>query len=251
MFWMKSNGANYGEGHVYDQDGLQSVHNHEFMAEPAFCQAYERGVRAAGTDYSWHWRVHVGLWVAAQASKLEGDFVECGVNHGFLSSAIMDFLRWDGLGKRFYLLDTFSGLDPRFLTDEEKLAGALENNRVRLAEGHYVRGADAARANFAQWKNVQIIEGSVPETLPEVRAPRIAYLHIDMNCSQPEVAAAEFFWDRLVSGAFILLDDYAYHGYHSQKVAMDGFALAHGTSILSLPTGQGLMIRVGATQESA
>jgi hypothetical protein len=82
---------------VYDQDGLRSVHNHDFMHEPRFRRAYARGVKAVGSDYQWHWRVHVGLWAAFSASKLFGDFVECEVNRGFLSSAIMEDLEWDRL----------------------------------------------------------------------------------------------------------------------------------------------------------
>lgn len=35
---------------MYNQDGLQSGHNHDFMKDPAFCKAYERGCRAAA-DY--------------------------------------------------------------------------------------------------------------------------------------------------------------------------------------------------------
>ena len=73
----------------YSQDGLNSVHNHDFMAEPSFMNAYQRGVEAVGEDYQWHWRVHIGLWAAYSASKLNGDFIECGVNKGFMSSAIM------------------------------------------------------------------------------------------------------------------------------------------------------------------
>lgn len=83
----------------YNQDGLTTIHNHDFMDSPAFQAAYERGVTAAGTDYNWHWRVHTGLRAAATASKPSGDFVDCGVNRGFLSSAIMQFLDWDRLGK--------------------------------------------------------------------------------------------------------------------------------------------------------
>jgi SAM-dependent methyltransferase len=234
----------YREGHVYDQDGLRSIHNHEFMDDPAFRKAYQRGVSAAGEDYRWHWRVHVGLWVAAYASQLEGDFVECGVNRGFLSSVIMDYLDWDSLGKHFYLLDTFRGLDERFVSAEDKMSGAVEKNRKSLATGFYVQGIDEVRANFSEWKNVSLIEGTIPETLPQVRANKIAYLHLDMNCSQPEVAAARFFWERLVPGAFVLLDDYAYYGYVSQKVAMDSFAREKGINILSLPTGQGLLAKL-------
>jgi hypothetical protein len=84
---------------------------------------------------------------------------------------------------------------------------------------------------------------SIPETLERVGAKRIAYVHIDMNCAPPEVAAAHFFLDRLVPGAFMLLDDYAYYGYSQQKVAIDVFAVEKGVDICSLPTGQGLLIK--------
>jgi len=68
-------------------------------------------------------------------------------------------------------------------------------------------------------------------------------LHIDMNCTLPEIAAAEYFWDRLVSGAAMLLDDYGHGGHEEQKYAFDGFAKRKGVEILSLPTGQGLIIK--------
>ena len=233
----------HAEGHVYDQDGLRSIHNHEFVDDPAFRKAYERGVSAAGDDYRWHWRVHVGLWVAACAARLKGDFVECGVNRGFLSSAIMDYLDWDSLGKHFYLLDTFRGLDERFVSSADRASGAVEKNRKSVESGFYVQGIEEVRANFSQWKNVSLIEGSIPGTLPQVHAEKIAYLHLDMNCSPPEVAAIQFFWERLVPGAFALLDDYAYYGYLSQKIAMDQFAHEKGIEILSLPTGQGLLVK--------
>ena len=120
---------------VYHQDGLYSIHNHEFMEDADFIRAYSRGLKAAGCDYNWHWRVHVGLWAAAAAAKLPGDFVECGVNRGFLSSAIMALLDWDAHGRRFYLLDTFSGLDERYVSDEEKRAGVLERNKAEIDRG--------------------------------------------------------------------------------------------------------------------
>jgi len=235
----------FREGHVYDQDGLRSAHNHEFMNDPGFRKAYDRGVQAVGCDYQWHWRVHVGLWAATCASRLEGDFVECGVNRGFLSSAIMIHLNWDTLGKRFYLLDTFKGIDERYLSEEDKRAGALQKNKSHLETGFYTTQFEEVRQNFSEWENVSLIEGPIPETLARVAATKVAYLHLDMNCSAPEVAAASFFWERLIPGAFVLLDDYAYRGYRAQKVAMDQFARTKASQILSLPTGQGLLIKPG------
>lgn len=95
---------------IYAKDGLVSFHRHSFMDDPEFNRAYQRGVQACGTDYEFQWRIHVSLWAASSASTLDGDFVECGVNRGFQSSAIMEHLDWDKLGKTYYLLDTFEGL---------------------------------------------------------------------------------------------------------------------------------------------
>ncbi len=63
----------------YCRDGLITIHNHDFMESPTFKAVYQREVKAAGTDYNWHWRAHIGLWAAAMASKLPGGFVGCGV----------------------------------------------------------------------------------------------------------------------------------------------------------------------------
>ncbi len=223
----------------YEQDGLRSIHNHNFMQDPDFCMAYDRGVQATEQDYKWHWRVHVGLWVAYSASKLKGDFVECGVNKGFLSSAIMEYLSWDSLNKKFYLLDTFAGIDERYVTDVELEHSVLERNKSDF----YIKTPESVKNNFSQWKNTEIIVGSIPDTLSLVDSDCIAYLHIDMNCAPPEVAAFNHFWDRLVPGAFILLDDYAYKGYEAQKISMDAVASDKNVKILSLPTGQGLLIK--------
>jgi hypothetical protein len=227
----------------YDQDGLRSIHNHEFMSDPRFQRAYQRGIQAVGTDYQWHWRVHVGLWAARLAAVLEGDFVECGVNRGFMSSAILEDLPWVALGKKFYLLDTFRGIDERYVRQDELDGGILDKNQHLLQTGFYTTDAAEVRRNFATWPNIIIIEGTIPETLDQIDAERVAFLHLDMNCSPPEVAAAEFLWDRLVSGAVVLMDDYAYYGYRPQKLGMDGFAREKGADILSLPTGQGLLIK--------
>jgi len=68
-------------------------------------------------------------------------------------------------------------------------------------------------------------------------------VHLDLNCLPPEVAAADSFWERIVPGGFVLLDDYAYEGYRSQKLGIDAFAKRRKVAVLSLPTGQGLIIK--------
>jgi hypothetical protein len=64
-----------------------------------------------------------------------------------------------------------------------------------------------------------------------------------LNYAAREIAALTHFWDRLVVGALVLLNDYAYHGYRHQKLATDELASRFGESIASLPTGQGLLLK--------
>jgi methyltransferase family protein len=228
----------------YAQDGLFTVHNDHFRADPAFRAAYGRGVQAShGVDPDFEWRVHVALWAAHTGLRVEGDFVECGVNAGFVSSAIMEKLQWNTLGRRFYLIDTFAGPVLTQYSQEEVQKQRHIVARHALEAGAYVTDIHRIRANFAEWRNAIIVQGQVPEVLHRVEFGSVAFLHIDMNCALPERTALEFFWDRLSAGAVVLLDDYAYYGHECQRDAIDAAARVRGAEVLSLPTGQGVIIR--------
>lgn len=220
---------------TFNEDWLITDHNPSFLKDPAFMAAYQRGVEATGEDYRFRWRVHVALWAAAQASKLEGDFVECGVNKGFLSSAIMRYLDWNALNKAFFLFDTFEGLEPTLVTDEEKRLGRLDHK--------YSNAYAEVKKNFSEFKNVTLIKGAVPYSLKETSIEKVAYLSIDMNCVAPEIAAMKHFWPRIVQGGVIVLDDYAYKGMEPQNAAFNALSKEIGFNILSLPTGQGVIVK--------
>ncbi|MDU6244015.1 MAG: TylF/MycF/NovP-related O-methyltransferase, partial [Bradyrhizobium sp.] len=226
---------------VYDFDGLRNdpyiVHNHDFMRDPRFVAAYKRAVQATVIDHRYYWRVHVALWCASLALRLDGDFVECGVWKGLLSTAIASYYDWNKVGRKFFLFDTFRGVDETQLADEELIN--IPHFRIGYGEDIY----DHVVRNFAEFKDVVITRGSVPETLTSVDIGKVAYLSIDMNNAAPEIAAATYFWDKLLPGAPILLDDYGFVRYEAQKEAFDKFAAERGVAILALPTGQGLMIK--------
>jgi hypothetical protein len=226
----------------YLQDGLFTIHNARFRRDPAFREAYSRGLQASnGVDPAFEWRVHVALWAATASLHAPGAFVECGVNAGFISSAIMRHLRWNTLDRRFYLIDTFRGPILDQFSPEEIARGRLNIARDALAAGSYVTDLARVRANYAEWPNAVVVQGAIPEVLPALDTGVVAFLHIDMNCAFPERAALEFFWNRLSPGAIVLLDDYAYFGHDQQANAIDAAARALGAQVLCLPTGQGVI----------
>ena len=236
----------------YSQDGLRTVHDPRFLrADPAFADAYARGVAAsAGHDPQFAWRVHGALWAAATAlrnSSAAGDFVECGVNAGFMSSAILRQLDWNhnpaAAGRRYFLIDTFAGPVLEQFSEAEVQAGRRAIAEQNLASGSYVTALERVRANFAEWERVHVVPGVIPEVLADVPVENVAFLHVDLNCALPEIAALEYFWPRMPRGAMILLDDYCYLGHTEQGDAADHFAASRHAQILALPTGQGLLVR--------
>ena len=223
---------------TYNQDGLATVTNCDFLNDPRFQEAYRLGEQTGSwKDAKIHWRIHVLCWAADKASRLEGDFVECGVNRGGFSRAVMHFVDFPRLGKTFYLLDTFRGLEDRLVSDAERKRG--------IGAGKWFQYQDCYEAVCKTFEGlpVVIVRGVVPETLPQVKATKVCYLSIDMNCVAPEIAAAEYFWDKLVRGAVMVLDDYGWEAHYEQKMAFDRFAAQKGVMVLGLPTGQGLVFK--------
>lgn len=224
---------------TYSKDLLYTQNNADFLVDQQFIKAYSHvtqldttGITGQGIE----WRIHVLCWAAYHASRIEGDFVDCGVNTGLFSRSVMDYVSFEKLNKTYYLLDTFAGMDPKYSTEYEM---------VRHHQIGYQNTADLykkAQETFSGF-NVKIIKGSVPDTLEKVDTKQVAYLSVDMNCVMPEIEAMRFFWDKMVSGGLIVLDDYGYPGAEDQKRAHDQFAETKGVRILTLPTCQGLIIK--------
>jgi O-methyltransferase len=215
----------------------------DFLDDPRFGRAHARGWNS-GHKKKRHiddnrWIVHVALWAAQQAGRLEGDFVECGVDTGMLSLAICDWLDFNREDRDFWLFDTFKGIPEAQMTPAERDGIGGWHNRESYEECFAV-----AQANFAPWPRCRLVRGMVPDSLTAFPSDRrVAYLSIDMNIVAPEIAAIEFFWERMTPGGIVLLDDYGWSTHTPQKAAFDAFAAAHGVAILNVPTGQGIMIR--------
>ncbi len=215
----------------------------DFIQDPAFQRAYQRGWTRLGKSAAHRddasWIVHVAIWAASQAARLDGDFVECGVNTGLLSLGICDWLDFNRVDKDFWLFDTYEGIPDSQMSDAERRGIGGWHNQHSYEECY-----EEVAASFAEWPRCRLVRGMVPDTLAQFPADRrVAYLSIDMNIVAPEIAAIEFFWDKLVPGAMVLLDDYAWATHRAQRRAFDAFAREHDRLILTLPTGQGLLIR--------
>src|ERR1700730_6740094 len=225
----------HGSRFTFFEDGLATIHNCDFLGDPRFLGA----LALAEQTNSWkgwpmRWRAYIVCWCAEYASRLPGDFVECGVYKGGYARMAIYYADLGNSGKRLHLFDTFKGFAPELLRPEE--AGMIDFYE-------YSDCLEEVKKTFAPFPFVDIVAGSVPQTLAGVEIEKVCFLSIDMNCVEPEIAAAEFFWPKMVSGAVMVLDDYGQGRHIAQKIAFDDFAKKPGVSVLCLPTSQGLIFK--------
>lgn len=228
---------------TYAQDNLITKNAAPFLSDPGFLKAYEKG-RSTDRDrflkgVDIQWRIHTLCWAASYARHLEGDFVECGVRTGVFSKSIIEFLSFEKLQKRFLLIDSFAGVVPDLLSDSE-----MERERPGIVADDVWQGIyQELIQQYQSIKNVSVVKGVVPEVLTSIHFEKIAFLSLDLNSALPEEKALEFLWDYLVPGGIIILDDYGYPGFELQQQVHDHFAESKNTSVLCLPTCQGIIIK--------
>jgi hypothetical protein len=168
------------------------------------------------------WRAHIVCWAANKVQDLDGDFVECGVWKGVLPKTICEYIDFQSLPKTYFLVDPWGqGLKSDVYTSDIY---------------------EEVRSRFSKYPNVKLIRGLVPEALNLIESTKIAYLAIDMNGSEPERAALEFFYPRLVSGGVIYLDDYGWN-YPELRATVDKFLSDKPESLLHFPNGTAILIK--------
>lgn len=222
---------------TYNQDSLITLHmNVDPMKEKRFQDVWDISGKLFPNNAQPMWRTYVCCWAGEQALHIEGDFVECGVNLGGLSRGIVQYVDFNASNKKFYLFDTYCGLSATHITKGEEELFAHHN-------AIYKDCFEQTTQTFKDYPNVQLVRGTVPESLSTVAIDKVAYLSLDMNCTIPEVEALRYFWDKLSPGAIVVLDDYGWEPHRLQKQGIDALLKEKGVSVLTIPTGQGLLIK--------
>ena len=182
-----------------------------------------------------HWNLATVLWAVKRAERLDGDLMELGVFRGHTTLFTAEYVGFADWPRKWFLYDTFEGV-PEDQLDE----GWGERNAAAYKDTF---SYEEVAERFRPFPNIVLTRGRVPEILEEVCPERIAFLHMDLNNSQAEIAALERLYDRIVPGGVIVFDDYGWSAARTQYEAERAWFAARGLEILLLPTGQGLFVK--------
>ena len=214
-------------GHYLGDNLFTWGRNNSPFEDTPFRNAWQANVQN-DADRAIAWRRYILASAAWHCSQLEGDFVECGVYRGTGIKTVVDYFGADKFTKTFWGYDTF------------------DYNPV---EGHAFSGQEDGLyaeicKRFEGYPQVRLVKGLLPQSLVGASPEKIAYLHIDLNNAEFEVAVLDALFDRVVPGGMIVLDDYEWAGiYRQQKIAEDAWFQERKYHVMPLPTGQGLIVK--------
>ncbi len=167
-------------------------------------------------------------------NKLPGDFIECGVYRGrHIITMAMTLLQMGANDRDIYLYDTFAGMtepgenDARRGKKEtpEQLAARWESkqqsdkNLIRYAGQEEVR----QRLSTVDYptERLHFVAGDIRETVPNDFHRQIAFLRLDTDWYELTMHELVHFYDLVVPGGVIVIDDYGSH--EGARKAVDEF----------------------------
>lgn len=201
--------------------------NNSALEDHAFRDSWQSNVLNPA-DQAIAWRRYLLCCSAGHCLHLDGDFVECGTLFGTGIKTVIDYFGKDNFNRLFYGYDTF---------DTNPVEGHSFDGQQ---EGLY----EEVLQRFADYPQVRLVKGLLPQSLEGNSPEKIAYLHIDLNHAEYEIAVLDALFDRVVPGGMIVLDDYEWSGpYRRQKILEDQWFAARDYRVFPLPTGQGFVIK--------
>jgi len=155
--------------------------------------------------------------VLSSLVNIEGQFGELGVYKGgsarFFARIAEDF------GKEVYLFDTFNGIESGMLGDNDV---AVQGPNMREGEfKHELSNVEVVK-EFLSDLPVHIFQGRFPQSASDVDE-QFVFVHLDADMYASTLAGLEWFYERLVPGGVIVLDDYTLPSCPGVKTALDEF----------------------------
>lgn len=161
---------------------------------------------------------------------IEGDFVECGVWRGGASIYAKGVLNALGeTGRTVWLADSFEGMPAQ--AEEDKVDIELSQFTILAVSQEQVED------NFRQFgfldDRVRFIKGWFSDSLPTCPVGKIALLRLDGDYYSSTMDALNGLYDRVVSGGYILVDDYG--AFESCRRAITEFLASRGVDPKIIP----------------
>ncbi len=142
------------------------------------------------------------------------------------------YLMGKHIKQQIYLFDTFEGMPETSEVDQHK-------------KGDFSNTSYSEVSNYLKkYDNINILKGEFNNRKDEIPdSCSFGFVHLDADIYTSTLDSLNFFYNKMIIGGSILLDDYDFKSTKGCRVAVDEFLQDKSEHCVSLPTGQGLIIK--------
>lgn len=170
-----------------------------------------------------------------QIADLPGDIVECGV---FKGSGLMFWAKliqiFNPLSARKVVgFDTFAGVPKTVRAKKDRDGSRIHRDYQQVPQQIQTTASELKIAH-----RLELVIGDASATIPRYLKNnpgfRIALLNLDFDVYEPTRIALEKFYDRVVGGGIVTVDEYAIANWRESD-AVDEFLKGRGLELKSFP----------------
>ncbi len=159
---------------------------------------------------------------------LPGNIIECGCARYGTTSILGNYLKLNGIEKKIFALDSFTGFDPKELLRERQLGLTNFSSKFFTYSSYeYVVKKIQKLELSAQ---ITPIGGFFKDTLPNLDS-KFCMGFIDCDLRESTTFVTEKIWPQLTSGGQLFFDDYYDEEIKGVKLAVDDFVKNHHNEI--------------------
>jgi O-methyltransferase len=217
---------------THTKDGFSTLHFVGYLKNEPLLSAFQESLRKLPQTikpaYSQiEYRGHICFWAYETTKHLMGDMASFGVNYGVLEKTIAELhsneVKKTGQEKKFYLFDTWG---------EE--TGSHKDYKRDIYQEVIER--------FSGYNFTELIRGLVPGSFDKVDIPQLSLLLVDLNGWEAELAVLNKYYDKVVPGGIIYLDDYGWN-YPKLRSVVDHFLTDKPETLLHFASGNAILIK--------
>ena len=207
-----------------------------WLKDPEYCAIRENVTRRKITGIP-NDRCYTLVELVRQIKHIPGNIAECGSRFGKSSLFILGGFG-SGSDKKMHIFDSFEGISKPNERDLDTAGKTVwESGELAVAEDILHQNLKEYEGRFVTYK------GWIPERFREIEDEHFCLVHIDVDLYDPTRDSVEFFYPRLNRGGLMICDDYGSGYCPGAKAAFDEFFADKPENVISLATGQCVVIK--------